>query len=137
MSNNDLKRERIESLLARDDAMTSFQFDEFRMNLATAVQEIERRGRRFRRASLWGLAITIACMASILPLEMLKLPASHPWIPTLWRGSVTMATIVTGILAGINQYKYQPAANQARSDLQMAMFAQLQQQVAELQKSQD
>ncbi len=45
-----------------------------------------------------------------------------------------MATIVTGVLAGINQYKYQPAANQARSDLQMAMFAQLQQQVAELQK---
>lgn len=114
--------------------MTSFQFDEFRVSLAIALQEIERRGRRIRRASLWGLAVTIAWIASILPLEMLKLPASHPWLLPLWSGGGTTAMIVTGILAGIYQYKYQPAANQARSDLQMAMFAQLQQQIAELQK---
>jgi hypothetical protein len=136
MKENRPEQTRIEDLLSQDAVVSSFEFDEFRQNLEESLHRLEERARVIRRASLWGLGIFLACIASIIPLEMLGL-TKYEWVAFVWSGCGTVAMFATGVLAGIYQYKYQPALNRAKSELQSTMFAQLQQQVAEISRKLD
>ena len=132
MSENHPHRARVEGLLSQDAAVSSFQFEEFRLNLESSIEDLKKRARAIRRASLWGLGIFITCVVSVIPLEMLGLFEKYQWVPFVWSGCGLVAMFTTGVLAGIYQYRFRPALDRAKDELQSTMFAQIQQQVAEL-----
>jgi hypothetical protein len=130
VSENRPQRSRIDDLLAQDPAVSSFQFEEFRVNLEASIRRLEQRARAIRRASLCGLGLIIACIVSVVPLEMLG--PEKAWVPRLVFGFGVFVMFVTGVLTWLYQYRYQPALGRLRGDLQSTMFAQIQQQIAEL-----
>jgi hypothetical protein len=131
MSNSDLRGSRIDELLAQDAALATFPFDEFRRKLEQSVRELEGRARRNHRAALLGVSVFIACAVALVPLKMLGLLENRV-LALLVAGTGVVAMLVTGLLGAIYQYRYQPALQRSQSELQSAMIAQLQQQVAEL-----
>ena len=122
---------RVDAILAQDATVSSFQFEEFRMNLEVSIQRLEQRARTIRRASLWGLGILITCVVSVIPIEMFGI-SRYEWVYPIWSGCGLVAMVSTGVLTCIYSYKYRPALKRKRCDLQSMMIAQLQQQVAEL-----
>lgn len=129
MSEDRPQRRRLEDLLSRDPAVASFQFEEFRVKLEASIHRLERRARAIRRASFCGLGIIIACIVAPVPLGMLGVPL---WVVKLVFGFGVAAMFATGLLTGLYQYRYQPALDRLKGELQSAMFAQLQQQIAEI-----
>lgn len=132
MSENHSHRARVEALLSQDTVVSSFQFEEFRENLESSIEDLKRRACAIRRASQWGLGIFLTWGVLVLPLEMFGLFDDYQWTRIVWKGCGLIAMFTTGVLAGIYQYKFQPALDRAKDELQSTMFAQLQQQVAEL-----
>jgi hypothetical protein len=55
----------------------------------------------------------------------------------IWAGFGQVVLFTTAVMAGLFQYRYKPALERAKSDLQMSLFAQLQAQVAELSRKLD
>ena len=132
MSENHPHHARVEALLSQDTVVSSFQFEEFRVNLESSIEDLKRRARAMRRASLWGLGIFLTCCVLVIPLEMIGLFEKYQWARIVWSGCGLVAMFTTGVLAGIYQYRFEPALERAKDELQSTMFAQLQQQVAEL-----
>ena len=132
MNDNSLQHVGIDDLMSQDHAVTSFAYDEFRKQLEASIQRLEHRARVIRLASHWSLGALITCILCTLPLEMFGLFAKYEWVRPVWSGCGVVVMLITAVLAGIYQYRYQPALNRAKSDLQAALFAQLQQQIADL-----
>lgn len=130
MSDNRLRRTRVDDLLAQDAVVSSFQFKEFRMNLEESIKRLEQRARSVHRAALASLGIFIAC-AALGPLVTL---ASHNWIPFIWSGVGLVALFTTGVLAAIDHYKYRPALKRKQRDLVWTAIDQLQLEVADLKR---
>ena len=107
------------------------------MNLQASIQELEQKARKIQRASYWGLAATIVCMLSILPVIALRLDNGQEWVGRAWAICGQIALWTTGILAYLYMYKYKPAIDRAKNDLQTTILAQLQSQVAELSRKID
>jgi len=126
----------VENLLAQDTQVSTFQFEEFRMNLEASIQDLQQRAHTVRRASHWGLGIFVTCVLLTPVLEVFGL-FDHVWARRVWSGCGVLAMLATGVLAAIYTYRFQPALKRARSDLQSAEITQLQQQVAELSRQLD
>ncbi len=137
MTEHSPPRPRLEDLLSQDSRVVSFPFEEFRMNLQVSIQELELKARKVRIASYWGLAATIVCMLSILPVIALRLDNGQEWVGRAWAICGQIAFWTTGILAYLYTYKYKPAIDRAKNDLQTTILAQLQSQVAELSRKID
>ena len=130
MSENRPQRTRVEELLAQDAVVSSFDFREFRMNLEESIQRLEDRARLIHRAALVSLAIFIACVV-LGPLFSLL---GQPWILRIWSACGFVALFTTGVLAGIDHYKYRPALKRKQRELVWTAIDQLQLEVAELKK---
>lgn len=126
----------LEDLLSQDSQVVSFPFDEFRMNLQASIQELEQKARKLQNAAYWGVAATIVCYLSVLPMEFFNL-TGIPWIGPLWVVCGNLALWPTVILVSLYTFKYKPAIERARGDLQTTILAQLQSQVAELSRKID
>jgi uncharacterized membrane protein YqjE len=122
---------RADALVSQDEAVSSFNFEEFRMKLEASIQQLEGRARTIRRATLWGLGIFLFCVVSVPMMQVSEL-AVHHWVRLVWGITGVVAMLTTGVLAAIYQYRYAPALTRARSDLTSTMIAELQQQVADL-----
>jgi Tfp pilus assembly protein PilE len=57
---------------------------------------------------------------------------AYDWMPWMWSGCGLAALFVTGVLAAIDYYKYQPALKRKQRDAVWAAIDQLQHDVAEL-----
>jgi hypothetical protein len=130
MSENCPQRTRVEDLLAQDEVVSSFQFEEFRMNLEESIKRLEDRARLVHRAALASLAIFIACVMSAPILTL----TSEPWILRIWSGCGLVALLTTAVLAGIDHYKYRPTLKRKQRDLVWTAIDQLQLEVADLRK---
>jgi hypothetical protein len=136
MTNNPPQHTRVENLLAQDTAITTFHFEEFRMQLESSIKRLERRADFLNRASWYGAAVLVAIIVSVLPMEYFKL-FTMEWVRMIWAGFGQVVLFTTAVMAGLFQYRYKPALERAKSDLQMSLFAQLQAQVAELSRKLD
>ncbi len=106
------------------------------MNLQASIQELEQKARKIQRASYWGAAATIICYLSVLPMELFHL-SGISWVAPLWVVCGNLALWPTVILVSLYTFKYKPAIERARGDLQTTILAQLQSQVAELSRKID
>ena len=102
------------------------------MRLEASIQQLEHNARVVSRASYWGLGIIIACILLVLPLVGLGVFSKYVWARPVWSGFGLVAMFITAVLAYIYQYRFQPALDRAKSELQMTMLNQLQQQIADL-----
>jgi hypothetical protein len=130
MSEDRPHRTRVDDLLAQDAVVSSFQFEEFRMNLEESIKRLEQRARFVHRAALASLGIFIAC-AALGPLATLL---GQQWILVIWSGVGLVALFTTGVLAAIDHYKYGPALKRKQRDLVWTAIDQLQLEVADLKK---
>ena len=122
---------RVDALVAQDEAVSSFNFEEFRTKLEATIRQLEGTARTIRRATLGGLGIFLLSVVSA-PLIQVSGFADHQWVWFVWSASGVIAMFTTGVLAAVYQYRYAPALTRARSDLTSTMIAELQQQVADL-----
>jgi hypothetical protein len=118
----------VDKLLEQDAVVSSFDFAESRMNLEETIRRLEDQARLIHRAALVSLAIFIACVVSGPLLTSL----SQPWILGVWSGCGLVALFTTGVLAGIDHYKYRPALKRKQRDLVWRAIDQLQLEVAEI-----
>jgi hypothetical protein len=117
-----------DELVSQDSGVSQFDFGGFRMNLDKTLQSIERRARSVRRASLIASAVTIAIMV----LTILSTATGVIWMFVVLGVCFYLALIAAGVLLELYWYKYRPAVDRARSDLQIAMIADLQRQIVAL-----
>jgi outer membrane murein-binding lipoprotein Lpp len=127
---------RIDALLSQDRAVSSFNFEEFRVKLEASIRQLEERARTIRQAQLCGLGVFLFCVVSVFLMQVsgIELPR---WMRLVLGASGVTAILTTGVLAAIYQYRYAPAVTRAKSDLTSTMIAELQQQVADLSRKVD
>jgi hypothetical protein len=114
-----------DELVSQDATVSEFDSKEFRMNLEEKLKSIERRAGCVRRASLIASAATIA----FLPLAELGSPG---WLKAVSAICFFTALITAGVLLSLYWHMYRQAVDHARSDLQLSMIADLQQQIGKL-----
>jgi hypothetical protein len=123
----------VDALLSQDEAVSAFNFEQFRTKLEASIRQLEGRARAIRRAQFVGLGIFLFCLASALLMQVLEFPQPR-WF-RLFLGTVGVtAMLTTGLLAAIYQYRYAPVLNRVKGDLTSTTIAQLQQQVADLRR---
>jgi hypothetical protein len=131
MNKREWQPARVDALVSQDEAVSSFNFEEFRMKLESAIRQLEGTARTIRRATLWGLGIFLLCVVSG-PLLQVSGFAEHQWLWFVWSAFGVTAMFTTGVLAAVYQYRYAPALTRARSDLTSTMIADLQHKIADL-----
>lgn len=136
MTESHHSREFADELVSQDNGVSQFDFGEFRMNLDKTLESIERRARSVRRASLVASAITIAVLLLavflMLLFQNLSMATAMKWVTVILGVCFYLSLIVAGVLLILYQYKYRPAVERAKSDLQLSMIADLQRQIATL-----
>jgi len=124
----------VEGLIAQDGGISESQFEEFRMNLAHSLESLERRAQSSRRATIRSLVAVIICYGFGHFLRMTQ--SSPPWpyeiIIPIWALCSWIALITAGVLVARYWYKHRPALERGRTDVQIAMFGELQRQIAQL-----
>ena len=128
MSENHPQPTGVAGLLKLDVAVPSSNFSEFRMNLEETIKRLEDRARLIHRAALVSLAVFIICVV----LGPLVASSCLLWILRIWSGCGLLALFTTGVLAGIDHYRYRPALKRKQRDLVWTAIDQLQLEVAEL-----
>ncbi len=131
MNESESQPTRLNALLVQDEAVSSFNFMEFRMKLEASIRQLERRARAVRRATLLVLGVFLFCVL-LGPLMQVLGFAEHQGLRFIWSGTGVIMMFTTGVLAAIYQYRYAPALTRAKSDLTSTTIAELQQQVADL-----
>lgn len=126
----------VERLLAQDAELTTFPFEESRVQLQLAIERLQRRAQSVNRAALCGLGVFITGVLATVPMQALGL-LEPQWARLLWGACGLTAMIATGILTAIYSYRYQPALRRAQDSLLATTIAQLQQQVADLRRTAD
>jgi hypothetical protein len=121
-------RTRVEELLEQDGVVSSFPYGEFHMNLEASIKRLEKRAQVVHRCALCSLGIFIICVAFGLLVPFV----AHNWIRWIWSGLGLVALFVTGMLAAIDFYKYQPLLKRKHRDEMWAAIDQLQYDVAQL-----
>ena len=118
----------VEKLLIQDEAVSQFQYEEFRMNLYQSIERLQHQARLVHRCALCSLAMFILCVV----LTPLAAQATQDWIRWGWSGFGLVALFVTGVLAAVDFYRFQPALKRKQRDSVWAAIDQLQHDVAEL-----
>ncbi|MGE5140357.1 MAG: hypothetical protein ACM3JD_12900 [Rudaea sp.] len=98
------------------------------MNLERTLESMDRRARSVRRASLTASAVTIAALV----LAMLSMATGVMWLSVVLAVCFYLAFVVAGVLLTLYWHRYRPAIDRAKSDLQIAMIADMQRQLAAL-----
>ena len=127
---------RVGALLSQDRAVSSFNFEEFRVKLVASIRQLEGTARNIRRAQLCSLGVFIFCVVSVFLMQVSEIELPR-WVRLVVGASGVTAMFTTGVLAAIYQYRYAPALTRAKGDLTSTMIAELQQQVANLSRNAD
>ncbi len=130
MTETHSRPEEVESLLACDADLTTFNFEEFRMNLESSIRKIESTANAISRVQWWGLSIFLASVLFCIFIQWSELLGSK-WF---FFGCVVggSAMILTASLAAVYQYYYAPRLMHAKTGLTSTMIKELQLQVAEI-----
>ena len=112
MNNEQRQPARVDALVSQDEAVSSFNFEEFRMKLEASIQQLEGTARTVRRATLGGLGIFLLSVVSG-PLIQASGFADRQWVWFAWSASGVIAMFTTGVLAAVYQYRYAPALTAA------------------------
>lgn len=129
------RRQLIEGLVAQDTGISDTHLQEFRMNLEQSLEQLETRAESSRRATIRSLIAVTICyifgfaLNSIQPFSSVPFEVIGPiWMLCTWASLITAAVIV-----GRYWYRHRPALERGRTDMQIAMFGELQRQIADLQ----
>lgn len=133
MANNDRAEEQRNNLINQDAGISQTQFEEFRMNLDQSLNAVEQRVQASRLATIRSVMAVVVCYLFGLVLQMTQqyTPFKEIVLP-LWALATNAALITAGVLVTRYWYKHRPALERERTDLQIAMFSELQRQLNQL-----
>jgi hypothetical protein len=126
--------ERVEELISQDAGISPSQLKEFHVQLEQSLEQLERQAQSSRRATLWAVAAVVVGYVFGLALQMTRefTPLPYNIIIPLWAVGTWIALIIAGVL-GVRYWSiHRPALERGRIDLQIAMFGELQRQIAAL-----
>ena len=134
MNNPESRKSLVEGLVAQDAGISETQLKEFRMNLEQSLESLEQKAHASRRATLRAVAAVVVCYIFGFALEMTQgfSPLPINIIAPIWSLCSFAALITTGVVVVRYWSKHRPALERGRTDLQIAMFGELQRQVSEL-----
>jgi hypothetical protein len=132
MNENNPTRKFADELISQDAVVSEFQFEEFRMNLEKKLESVQHRARTVHRAEWIAAVVAIGCVLAFVPLAIFRLVPDYEWVGGIWGICTWTALIIAGSLGTLYRYKYRPAVDSAKSDLQTSIIKELQQQVATL-----
>lgn len=134
MNNPESRKSLVEGLVAQDAGISETQLKEFRMNLEQSLESLEQKANSSRRATIRAIGAVVVCYIFGLALNSVQhvTPLPHAvigplWIFCTWGSLITSAVLVTRYWS-----RHRPALERGRTDLQIAMFGELQRQVSEL-----
>lgn len=133
MSSQNPSHEYVDKLISQDAGISQSQLEEFRMQLELSVESLERQAHWTRRVLISALTTVVVCYAIGMIVNLSPtVPWPHEFLMPLW-SAVTIAAMIT---AGVSAARYwatrRPALERARTDLQLAMFRELQHQIIQL-----
>lgn len=120
-----------ELLLAADTAITDADLAAASARLAVAVQDLEAAADRSRRLVIRAWSATALCYLCGFVLTSLSALNSPPGdlVGGIWV-VVTWAALITAVVSSVRYWCiHRPALERVRTDLQMAMFQELQRQL--------
>jgi len=140
MPERDSHRQQVRKLLAQDQEINETQSKEFRMQLELSLQTWEEKTKTTRRRILIAVAVYIVgffmcgLMVRLWPIEPhnLALALVRNILYLSFIVSALAAALIGILLAILYVFKYSPALQRIRFELQTAMILELQQQVAEM-----
>jgi hypothetical protein len=119
-----------DSLLAQDAGISDSQLKEFRMQLEQSLHALEQKARSSQRATIRAAGALVLCWIASFILNMGQLPVhvvGPIWVTCTWASLICLAVF------GVRYWtQHRPALERGRIDLQIAMFNELQQQLARL-----
>ena len=128
----------VESLLSQDEVVSSFQFEEFRVNLENSISALEQKERWFSNASkyciiAWVLFIPIFFVVG-QTAEKLDYGIYLLWAVAAIGNLLLLASLIFGV---IHWSKYRPKLSKAKDELQVSVLADIQRQITELSRRLD
>ncbi len=135
MSEADGNKNLTDRLIEQDVGISQSQLKEFRMNLELSLKTLEDNAewshRNTVRAVIW-MMIFYACGFVLNMINHGPGIGLSPAIAIIWMLGTWIATITAGILVIRHWSIHAPALQRGRTDLQIALFNELQQEVSEL-----
>jgi hypothetical protein len=121
-------------LLRQDEAVSDTAIKELRSRLTQALENAERRANAVRRATIVSCVVLVAAvLLEVLVIGLAdRFEMSAHWIKGLGAGVVLVLLVVAGTLLTLYNDKFRSAVGERRTELQMAILADLQRQVADL-----
>jgi hypothetical protein len=131
---NDLPRDPADRLVDADAGISESHLKEFRMGLEQSVQSLEQTAHDSQRNTIRLFFALVACYAIAFFLNSLRLQpgsANHV-IAVVW--SFATGSVLISLVISLIRYwtQHRPTLERARTDLQIAMFGELQREIAEL-----
>lgn len=125
---------RVDTLISQDRGISESQLQEFRMNLEKSLEKLERQAESSRKNAIRSVAAVLVCLVFAFLINSYQALAPAPnqilapiWTACTWIAMITCATVLVRYWT-----KHRPALERGRMDLQIAMFGELQQQIAAL-----
>lgn len=121
-------------LIAQDTGISDTQLKEFRMQLEQSLTALEQKARSSQRATIRAIVAVILCSIAAVILNMGQgySPLPHHIVGPIWVLCTWTSLITAGVLIVRYWTQHRPALERGRTDLQIAMFNELQQQMAKL-----
>jgi hypothetical protein len=131
---NDLPKDPGDRLVDADAGISESHLKEFRMGLERSVQSLERTAHDSQRNTIRFFFALIACYAFAFLMNAANLQSNGAGkaIGAVW--AVATWIVLIGFVLTLIRYwtRHRPTLERARTDLQIAMFGELQREIAEL-----
>ncbi|MBI3866372.1 MAG: hypothetical protein HY290_31215 [Planctomycetia bacterium] len=139
MSEIQLPTNPVDRLIAADSGISESLLQELRMRLENSLDSLEETARSSRRNAMRSVVALCICTAGAFVLNTVEGLGSPvpPAIGMAWVLATWAALISSIVIIARYWHTHRPALERGRTDLQIAMFGELQRQIAELNRRLD
>lgn len=123
-----------DGLISQDVGISDTQLKEFRMQLEQSLNALEKKAQSSQRATICAIVAVILCSIAAVILNMGQgfSPLPMHIVAPLWTLCTWGSLIAAGVLIVRYWTQHRPALERGRTDLQIAMFNELQRQMTKL-----
>lgn len=124
----------VDRLIAADPGIVETRLQEFRMNLEQSLESLEQKARSSRTNIVRAIVALVLCAAFAYVLNTIEGLGQrlHPALGMIWVLATWASLISAIVIIGRYWHTYRPALERGRTDLQIAMFGELQRQIGDL-----
>lgn len=134
MDRSEFNSSLVDGLIAQDTQISETQLKEFRMKLNQSLERLEQTAEASRTALIRSVGAVFVCYIFGFVFNLTREYSALPYhiIGPAWSICTNVALVTMTVIAVRYWSRHRPALERGRTDLQIAMFSELQRQVAEL-----